>query len=76
MTCLYRIICLFQITYFVLSGSFNSAITFLEAYVNFTKDSAVRQLKDVLKGLDIDLLNDENTTQDYISYQKVTCARR
>ncbi|OZC07509.1 Nup85 Nucleoporin [Onchocerca flexuosa] len=59
-----------QITYFVLSGMFNNAVTFLETYGNLCDDDAVQCLAKVLSEVKMDLLNDENTALDFISVQK------
>uniref|UniRef100_A0A158Q8C9 Nuclear pore complex protein Nup85 n=1 Tax=Elaeophora elaphi TaxID=1147741 RepID=A0A158Q8C9_9BILA len=60
----------YQIVYFVLSGMFNNAVTFLEIYSNLCDDDAVRCLAKVLSEVKMDLLNDENTALDFISAQE------
>uniref|UniRef100_A0A1I7VEG4 Nuclear pore complex protein Nup85 n=2 Tax=Loa loa TaxID=7209 RepID=A0A1I7VEG4_LOALO len=59
-----------QVIYFVLSGMFNNAVTFLETYGNLCDDDAVRRLAKVLSEIRMDLLNDENTALDFISAQE------
>ncbi|KAM3720445.1 Nuclear pore complex protein [Dirofilaria immitis] len=59
-----------QIIYFVLSGMFNNAVTFLETYGNLCDDNAVRCLAKVLSEVKMDLLNNENTALDFISVQE------
>ncbi|VDM07935.1 unnamed protein product [Wuchereria bancrofti] len=59
-----------QIIYFVLSGMFNNAVTFLETYGNLCDDVAVRCLAKVLSEIKMNLLNDENTALDFITTQE------
>ncbi|MCP9257880.1 putative RNA-binding protein EEED8.10 [Dirofilaria immitis] len=61
---------IFGIIYFVLSGMFNNAVTFLETYGNLCDDNAVRCLAKVLSEVKMDLLNNENTALDFISVQE------
>ncbi|VIO92891.1 Uncharacterized protein BM_BM5485 [Brugia malayi] len=59
-----------QIIYFVLSGMFNNAATFLETYGNLCDDVAVRCLAKVLSEIKMNVLNDENTALDFITTQE------
>ncbi|KAL3993689.1 Nup85 Nucleoporin family protein [Acanthocheilonema viteae] len=59
-----------QIIYFILSGMFNNAVTFLETYGNLCDDDAVRCLAKVVSEIKMDLLSDENTVSDFISAQE------
>ncbi|VDM97564.1 unnamed protein product [Thelazia callipaeda] len=59
-----------QIIYFVLSGNFNNAASFLQTYGNLTKDDAVHCLAQIIQEIDIDLLDHESTVVDFINFQK------
>ncbi|VDN42064.1 unnamed protein product [Gongylonema pulchrum] len=49
---------------------FNSAATFLDTCGKLTQDNAMKQLSQVLSKLNMDMLNDDSTTEDFITAQK------
>ncbi|MFH4974833.1 hypothetical protein AB6A40_001542 [Gnathostoma spinigerum] len=59
-----------QVIYFVLSGMFVNASDLLRAYANASNDEILQDLAKVISEIDIELLNDPSSQQDFIAFQR------